>query len=111
MKDARHLVDIEGPPGNLDERGSPVDARVLMRRVPCAIKLLSGREAEVARMRLPSATAMISLHGPIAGLDAGCVLLEHPIVDKVPKARWHVGFVDDPTRVGKDLHLLCEGEV
>lgn len=105
----RHFVDVVEPANSLGDRGENIGDRLLMQSVQCSIEILSGREAEIARTRFPSASAKISMHGPIAGLGSQCVLLEHPIVNGVPRAKWHVGFVDDPSRIGRELHCLCEG--
>ena len=111
MTNMRHLVDVVEPAGVLGERGENQGDRTLMRAVQCSIKLLSGREAEIARTRFPTASATISMHGPIKDFGAHCKLLEYPIKDGKAKAVWHVGYVDDPTRTGRELHCLCDGEV
>lgn len=99
----RHRVDIIGPGGATTDRGQVQDEHIVMRSVPCAIEVLSGREGEIARQLLPSASTRISMRGPIPGLTAGCVLWEGT-------RPHHVGFVEDQSRVGVLYRCLCEQE-
>ncbi len=101
----RHCVDVFAPGTALDDRGQPQADGVVMRSVPCAIEVLSGREAEIARQLLPTASTRISMRGPIAGLTARCVLVEKP-----GNQLHHVGFVEDQSRVGSLYRCLCEQE-
>lgn len=105
------LVNIVEPNNNLGDRGDQQGQRTLMRAVRCSIKFLSGRESEVARQKLAMATVSVTMRGPIAGLTARCELHEYPIIAGVPKAKWHVGYVEDASRTGHELVCLCEGEV
>ena len=101
----RHYVDVFAPGTTLDDRGQPQADGIVMRSVPCAIEVLSGREAEIARQLLPQASTRISMRGPIAGLTASCVLVE-----KGNGLLHHVGFVEDQSRVGVLYRCLCEQE-
>lgn len=98
-----HRVDIVGPGGALTSRGQTQAEQYVMRNVPAAIEFLSGREAEVARQLLPTASTRITMRGPIPGLTASCV-----IVEKANGAKHHVGFVQDDSRVGREYKCLCE---
>lgn len=102
----RHYVDVIGPDGVETDRGQVQGDRTLMRNVPCSIEVLSGREAEIANQRLPQASTRITMRGPIPGLSAGCVLVEKP-----HSRKHHVGFVEDPTRIGREYRCLCTEEV
>jgi head-tail adaptor len=101
----RHYVDVFAPGTALDDRGQPMADGIVMRSVPCAIEVLSGREAEIARQLLPSASTRISMRGPIKGLTAQCILVEKPHGQK-----HHVGFVEDQSRTGVLYRCLCEQE-
>ena len=101
----RHRVDVVGPGGAQTDRGQTQSDNTLMRNVPCAIEFLSGREAEVARMLLPTASTRITMRGPIPGLTASCVLIE-----KANGQKHHVGFVQDDSRIGREYKCLCEQE-
>ncbi len=101
----RHRVDILKPGASLDDRGQPQANDVLFNSVPCAIEVLSGREAEIARQLLPSASTRVSMRGPLKGLTARCILLERP-----DGQQHHVGFVEDQSRTGVLYRCLCEQE-
>ncbi len=101
----RHRVDILKPGSALNDRGQPQADDVVMRSVPCAIEVLSGREAEIARQLLPQATTRVSMRGPIKDLTATCVLVEKPA-----NRLHHVGFIEDQSRVGHLYRCLCVQE-
>jgi hypothetical protein len=105
MSAFRHYVDIVAPGTALDDRGQPQADGMVMRSVPAAIEVLSGREAEIARQLLPTASTRISMRGPIKGLTAHCILIE-----KGNGFKHHVGFVEDQSRVGVLYRCLCEQE-
>lgn len=106
----RHFVDIFAPSVNLDSRGQARGApAVVMQDVPCEIETLAGREAEIARQLVPTASLRVKMFGPILGLDTRCYMKEHPIT--AASKPIHVGHVNDVHRNGRELHLLCTEEV
>jgi hypothetical protein len=113
MPTYQHHVDAFGPPTTLDGRGQPQGARaVIMRNIPAAIQMLSGREAEIAHTKYPEATLRVSVLGPIVGLKPTCYFLQHPYTEADHKNRKiHIGYIDDPQRNGHELHCLCTEEV
>lgn len=104
----RHFVDIIGPVSNTDDRGTPQgEPPVLMRSVPCAITHLSGREGEIARQVVATATHQVDMYGPIIGLTTRCKLREIGNAKRIME----IGDIADPLRTGHKLTLLVTEEV
>lgn len=102
----RHVVDVMEPATTTGSRGERQGAdRTIMREVFCSITPLAGREAEVARQLVATATVRVEMRGPIP-LTATSFLKEMPSGRKL-----HIGHVSDPQRNGFELSLLCTEEV
>lgn len=112
----RHCVDVIGPVVNVSDRGAPQgEPPVLMRNVPCAITPLSGREGEIARQVVATATHRVEMRGPIPSLSTRCKLREIGNARQTatgPKPHiMEIGNIADPYRTGHQLTLLVTEEV
>jgi head-tail adaptor len=101
----RHRVDLYEPTDRLGEDGQREGADVVkVRNIPCSITPLVGREAEVARQLVATATLRVEMWGPLP-INSASYLVERP-----SGKRLNIGHVSDKDRNGLELTLLC-GEV
>lgn len=109
-----HVVDVLEPVEALDSRGQLAGSpKVYMRNVPCSIKPLSGREAEIARQLVPLATLQVEMWGePSLPIDERMKLRQHGGKKRADGTDLliEVQFVNDLKRNGCELQLLCTEE-
>jgi len=98
----RHIVNILRPTAALGPDGQPQGQdTVYWRDVPCSIETLNGRELEVARQLLATATVKVAMYGDP----------EKPLNPKdyieFNGRRFEIGQIIDKQQNGCELELIC----
>ena len=102
MKNMRHRVTVMRPTGAQEEHGAlEGQPQTLIADVPCSITFLTGREAEVARQLVPSATHRVEMYGDPAKP------LQYADWLKMGSKRFEVASINDKKLNGIELELLC----
>ena len=100
----RHVVNIVQPSTTADSRGQRTGSdTAILSDVPCEIKPLGGREAEVAHQLYAGANAKIRLYS-----DPSITLTtKMMVVEQGTNRRFGIGYIKDELRIGSEVELLC----
>lgn len=110
MPAKRHLVNVMRPTKATGDYGETQGApEELYHHCPCSIEQISGREGEIARQTVPTATHRVKLYAdPRKPIDARCYLTGGSIGERVLQ----IGAPpNDKRQNGVELELLCGEEI
>lgn len=103
-KGLRHFIDIKTPASGVDNRGQRTGSDVdYLTNIPCEIRNLSGRDAEIARQLFPTATVSIRMMAD----SSYSINANHVVIEQANSRRLAIGYVNDKHRNGVEIELLC----